>query len=292
MRLVQLLSAATAIVCIAAGSPVNERRGKGLLPRTIENAATPVDSAAKPAEAAPGETASAGGEGAAAGGAAAGGAAAGNTTVVVEQGQTLGAIAKQFGTGICDIAKASNLADPNLVEVGQTLTIPPPTATPDNTSCLPPPPPPATERCVLGGPDRLTIPSDGITVEQAAKFLNITQDAFVAANQAAVQGNSSEKLGGGTVMQVPVCPNSQCTISQGTVKQGDIFDKIAAAAGSTTGQILGLNPGIDRFNLAVGQTFTLPSNCQNVTAEAGAGGNATAAAPAEVGQGKEAAVKR
>lgn len=217
---------------------------------------------------------------------------------MVQQGQTLSAIAKQFGTGICDIAKASNLADPNLVEVGQTLTIPPPTATPDNTSCLPPPPPPATERCVLGGPDRLTIPSDGITAEQAAKFLNITQDAFVAANQAAIPANSSAKLTGGSVMQVPVCPNSQCTISQGTVQKGDIFDKIAAAAGSTTGQILGLNPGIDRFNLAVGQTFTLPSNCQNVTAGAGAaaGGNATAAAPAEGGKGngkgKEAAAKR
>lgn len=217
---------------------------------------------------------------------------------MVQQGQTLGAIAKQFGTGICDIAKASGLADPNLVEVGQTLTIPPPTATPDDTSCLPPPPPPATERCVLGGPDRLVIPTDGITAEQAAKFLNITQDAFVAANQAAIPGNSCQKLAGGSVMQVPVCPNSQCTISQGTVKQGDIFDKIAAEAGSTTGQILGLNPGIDRFNLAVGQTFTLPSNCQNVTgaeagAGAGAGGNATDAAPAEeAGKGKEAAAKR
>lgn len=209
-------------------------------------------------------------------------------------------LAKQFGTGICDIAKASGLADPNLVVVGQTLTIPPPTATPDNASCLPPPAPPASERCVLGGPDRLVIPSDGLTAEQAAKFLNITQDAFAAANQAAIPGNSSEKLAGGSVMQVPVCPNSQCTISQGTVKQGDVFDKIAAEAGSTTGQILAVNPGIDRLNLAVGQTFTLPSNCQNVTggdagagAGAGAGGNATAAAPAEeAGKGKEAAAER
>jgi LysM repeat protein len=259
--------------------------------------AKPADSAAKPAEAVSGQEASAGGEGVAAaagggGGAAAGGAAAGNQTVVVQQGQTLGAIAKQFGVGICDIAKASGIADPNLIDVGQTLTIPPPTATPDNTSCLPPPPPPATERCVLGGPDRLTIPADGITAEQAAKFLNITQDAFVAANQAAIPSNSSAKLAGGSVMAVPVCPNSQCTISQGTVKKGDIFDKIAAEAGSTTGQILGLNPGIDRFNLAVGQTFTLPSNCQNVTGNAGAGGNATAAAPAKAEKEKESAAKR
>ncbi|KAL1873241.1 hypothetical protein Daus18300_004061 [Diaporthe australafricana] len=286
MRFVQILSAAAAIVCIAAGSPVTEKRAPKLLPRTLEDAATPIDSAAKPAEAAPGQAA-----GAEQG---AGAAAANGTTVVVQPGQTLSALAKQFGTGICDIAKASNLADPNLVEVGQTLTIPPPTATPDNTSCLPPPPPPATERCVLGGPDRLVIPADGITAEQAAKFLNITQDAFNAANQAAIPANSSAKLAGNAVMQVPVCPNSQCTISQGTVQKGDIFDKIAAAAGSTTGQILGLNPGIDRLNLEVGQTFTLPSNCQNVTAGAdtGAGGNATAAAPAEAGKGKEVAAKQ
>ena len=41
MRFVQLLSAATAIACIAAGSPVNDRRGKGLLPRTIGQSSRP-----------------------------------------------------------------------------------------------------------------------------------------------------------------------------------------------------------------------------------------------------------
>lgn len=41
MRFVQLLSAATAIACIAAGSPVNDRRGKGLLPRTIGQSPRP-----------------------------------------------------------------------------------------------------------------------------------------------------------------------------------------------------------------------------------------------------------
>jgi LysM repeat protein len=200
---------------------------------------------------------------------------------VVQQGQTLGAIAKQFGTGICDIAKASNLADPNLLSVGQTLTIPPPTATPDNTSCLPPPPPAADQQCVLGGPDRLVIPAAGLSVELAAKFLNITQQAFTAANpSAAVAGNSTKGaltaasvLAGSSVVSVPVCPNSECTISQRTIKQGDVFDKVAAAAGSTTGQILALNPGIDRLNLQVGQTFTLPSNCKNVTASGGGKAN-------------------
>ncbi|POS78825.1 intracellular hyphae protein 1 [Diaporthe helianthi] len=306
MRFIQLLSAATAIAYIAASSPVNEKRLKVLQPRAIEDAATPIASAAKPTKAAPGKKPSAAPEGGAAGGGGgagggcaagggtagggvAGGAAAGNQTVKVGRGQTLGAIAEQFGTGICDIAKASGIADPNLIFEGQTLTIPPPTATPDDTSCLAPAAaPPPIGNCVLGGPDRLTIPSDGLSAELAAKFLGITQEAFATANQAAIAGNSTEKLAGGSIVKVPVCPNSQCTISQGTVKQGDVFDKIAADAGSTTGQILALNPGIDRLSLAIGQTFTLPSNCQNVTGKgseagggAGAGGNATAPPPAK-----------
>jgi LysM repeat protein len=111
-------------------------------------------------------------------------------------------------------------------------------------------------------------------VELAAKFLNITQQAFTIANPtASVVGNNSANvqltstsvLTGSSIVSVPVCPNSQCTISQVTIQQGDVFDAVAAKAGSTTGQILALNPGIDRLNLQVGQHFTLPSNCKNVT---------------------------
>lgn len=193
---------------------------------------------------------------------------------MVQQGDTLGRLAEEFGVGICDIVAASGIEDPNIINIGQELTIPPPTDTPDDSSCLPPPPPPATETCVLGGPDRLVIPDGGLSATQAANFLNITVEAFTAANTATLAANltaeeaAAANLTGGSVMTVPVCPNSQCTISQGTVQAGDIFDSVAAAAGSTTGQILALNPGIDRFNLAVGQTFTLPSNCQNITGEA------------------------
>lgn len=201
----------------------------------------------------------------------------------MQAGDSLGKIAPKFGVGICDIAKASGIANPNVLTPGQTLTIPPPMAKPDDTSCLPPAPPPATQRCVVGGPDRLVIPAAGLTAELTAKFLNITVDAFAASNTAAFSSSAAAggknatlsaaqlaatNLTGNSVMQVPVCPNSQCTIGQGTVKSGDIFDSIAAAAGSTTGQILALNPGIDRLNLNVGQTFTLPSNCKNITAAA------------------------
>lgn len=200
----------------------------------------------------------------------------GTQTVIVQAGDSLGKIAPKFGVGICDIAKASGIANPNVITPGQVLTIPPPTATPDNVSCLPPVAPPASAGCVPGGPDRFFVPTAGLSAELAAKFLNITLTSFAAANPkafASAKNGSAAALAatnltGSSIMSVPVCPNSQCTIGQGTVKSGDIFDTIAAAAGSTTGQILALNPGIDRLNLAVGQTFTLPSKCQNLTAKA------------------------
>lgn len=44
-------------------------------------------------------------------------------TYTVKKGDTLSAIAKQFGTTYQDIAKANNISDPNKIRVGQTLNI-------------------------------------------------------------------------------------------------------------------------------------------------------------------------
>jgi hypothetical protein len=38
--------------------------------------------------------------------------------------------------GICDIAKANNIKDPNVIEAGATLQIPAATGKKDDTSCL------------------------------------------------------------------------------------------------------------------------------------------------------------
>ncbi|PSN68316.1 hypothetical protein BS50DRAFT_467239, partial [Corynespora cassiicola Philippines] len=184
----------------------------------------------------------------------------------VAQGDTLTKLGEQFNTGICDIANANNLQGNaiNNLQPGDTLTIPPPAAQKDDTSCLPPPAPPASATCVLGGPDRF-VGQQGLSVEQTAKFLNITMDSLVQANAAAMNAtagaNATAADTAGMILSVPVCPGSSCKISQGTIQEGDIFDAVAAKAGSTTGQILALNPGIDRLNLQVGQTFTLPSEC-------------------------------
>jgi murein DD-endopeptidase MepM/ murein hydrolase activator NlpD len=57
------------------------------------------------------------------------------TTYVVQAGDTLSAIARRFGTTVTVLMELNNLANPNLIYVGQTLVIrePEPTATPDST---------------------------------------------------------------------------------------------------------------------------------------------------------------
>lgn len=52
--------------------------------------------------------------------------AEGPTTYVVQRGDTLGAIAKQYGVDYQAIAQVNDLANPNLIHPGQVLTIPAP----------------------------------------------------------------------------------------------------------------------------------------------------------------------
>ncbi|KAK1983783.1 hypothetical protein LZ30DRAFT_780303 [Colletotrichum cereale] len=59
-----------------------------------------------------------------------------DVTLVVEKGDTLGNIARLLNSGICDIAKLNNIADPNLILIGQTLKVTINLAKPDNDSCL------------------------------------------------------------------------------------------------------------------------------------------------------------
>jgi LysM repeat protein len=76
----------------------------------------------------------------------------GETTYTVVRGDTLGAIARRFGTTVQAIASLNGIANPNLIFPGQVLripgggTTPPPTAVPGVT-----PPPPPSGGFELGG---------------------------------------------------------------------------------------------------------------------------------------------
>lgn len=53
--------------------------------------------------------------------------ATGEQEYVVQAGDTLGAIAAQFGVTVDAIVQANEIADPNLIVPGETLIIPPAT---------------------------------------------------------------------------------------------------------------------------------------------------------------------
>ncbi|MCL4266421.1 MAG: LysM peptidoglycan-binding domain-containing protein [Anaerolineae bacterium] len=66
----------------------------------------------------------------------------GSTTYVVQRGDTLSSIARRFNTTVSAIVAANNIANPNLIYVGQVLVIPTGSTTPPPPGSTPPPPPP------------------------------------------------------------------------------------------------------------------------------------------------------
>ncbi|KAL1621066.1 hypothetical protein SLS56_009371 [Neofusicoccum ribis] len=179
---------------------------------------------------------------------------------VIQAGDTLTKIAKQFNRGICDIFNANNLTNPNFIVAGDTLTIPPQVCNPDNTSCLGPQTTP-TATCINGGPG-FYIVQKGDTLSALSYLYNITLDSIIAANTANIPDPDVIEVG--QAVNIPVCARSQCTISPFTIRAGDVFVDLAREFMSSAGQILALNPGVDPNALGVGQVITLASYCHAI----------------------------
>jgi len=88
----------------------------------------------------------------------------GGGTYTVAPGDTLNLIALRFGVSVSSLISANGIANPNLIFVGQVLTIPGggPAPTPNPTDAAPPPPPPA-------GNTHYTV-QPGDTLETAVKL--------------------------------------------------------------------------------------------------------------------------
>ena len=184
------------------------------------------------------------------------------TTYTVASGDTLNQISSRTGAGVCDIAVASNITNINLINLGQVLFIPACTGPIDNTTCVAVPEKNATETCVPGLPSTYTIVS-GDTLTAIAKDFNITLPSLIAANS---QIANPDVIDVGQVINIPVCPNSQCsTVGTYSIVSGDIFFDLATKYHTTVGQIKALNPTVNVTAIAVGQQIILPQDCKNVT---------------------------
>lgn len=121
-----------------------------------------------------------------------------NYTVV--SGDTLEKIAADNNSGVCNIAVANDLDNPDFILLGQVLVIPTDVCTPDNDSCRNTE---GTATCVdasAGVASTYAIVS-GDTFFLIASDLGITLDSLVAANPDADASN----LQIGQIINIPIC---------------------------------------------------------------------------------------
>ena len=93
---------------------------------------------------------------------------------VIQSGDTLGSIAKRFEIGISDLAQANGITNPDLVAVGQALSVPPP-------------------KPEAGSPDFKIIPDSELVYGPASAGFNIdefvsSKGGYLANHQATVEG--------------------------------------------------------------------------------------------------------
>jgi LysM repeat protein len=186
---------------------------------------------------------------------------------VVQAGDTLATIAQKFGVTL-EALRAANptLSNPNLIQVGQVLVIPP------RGAANPTPP-------LQGGGGSTYVVQAGDTLVTIAQKFGVTLEALRAANPQIVNPNL---ITIGQVLNLPRPATSAPdpasvtpTTGQGgalfnyIVQNGDTLASIAQRFGLTQEAVLRFNPTLTASNLlAVGQVLNLPQSGGNAAATA------------------------
>lgn len=190
-------------------------------------------------------------------------AASADTTYTVRPGDTLNQIARTHNTTVTAILQANNLTNPNLIYVGQTLTIPTGTGgTPPPAATTTPPPSSGSHTVrpgeTLGSISRLY----GITVQSLAQANQIVNPNLIYVGQLLTIP------GGGTPPATPPpgatpTPPPSSGGSVYVVQAGDTLNRIAVRFGVTTTAIMQAN-GLTNPNLIyVGQALNIPAGGTN-----------------------------
>ncbi|KAJ8064936.1 hypothetical protein OCU04_007240 [Sclerotinia nivalis] len=185
------------------------------------------------------------------------------STWTVAETDTIFSIAAATNRGVCDIARASRMPDAEYIDTGMVLIIPAQVCNPDNESCLLTASNDATS-CVYGGPHTYTTVRNDTITKIATKF-NVDVSVLSTDTITGMLKVSSvdEIITAGTLMKVPQCSPSECTIQPIQFTYG-VYKDLAEKYNATVGQLLGFNTGY-RYSDSVeslSPVLTIPMNCK------------------------------
>jgi len=185
----------------------------------------------------------------------------GSTRYTVQAGDTLSAIASQYGTTVDAIVSANNIADANFIVTGQTLTIP---GTDGNSGGDSSPDgsngsdgSQAATYTVQAGDTLWAIANEyGSTVDAIATENNISNPDLISVGQTlTIPGTSSDD--GSSPDDADSGSNGSSAVTY-TVEAGDTLWAIANEYGTTVNAITSENNISDPDFITVGQQITIP----------------------------------
>jgi peptidoglycan endopeptidase LytF len=161
----------------------------------------------------------------------------GGTVYTIKPGDSYYSLAKRFNTTVKALILANPGVNPNNLQIGQQICIP---VAPTPTPCP-------------GGFQYINKPGD--TYYSIAKKYNVTVDALIAANP----GVNPNNLQVGQTICVPNTPPMPCPGGRFyTIVAGDTLYSLAKKFNTTVDAIIAANPGINPYNLQVGQVICIP----------------------------------
>ncbi|HVA92312.1 MAG TPA: LysM peptidoglycan-binding domain-containing protein, partial [Chloroflexota bacterium] len=184
--------------------------------------------------------------------ATAGSAPSSQSTYTVQPGDTLSAVAGQFGVSLDAIAAANNLAAPYLIAAGQSLTIPAPSSAATASS--------ATMYSVQAGDTLSAIAGNhGVAVDALAVANNLSSPFLLTVGQRLVIPTAVAS--GGTAAVADGTAPSPVTATAATyvVQPGDTLSTIATRLGFSLDSLVSANNLTDPGALQAGQTLALPT---------------------------------
>ncbi len=189
----------------------------------------------------------------------------------VRTGETLGRIARRYGTTVDAIAQANGITNVNLITTGMVLVIPEGTAGAAAPAAAAPaaaaPTPTGTVHVVRRGETLYTIARRyGTTVDAIATANGISNPRLIYAGQEfAIPGAASDNAAAPAAAPAPAAPAPAAPAPAAptgglvhTVGPGETLGRIARRYGTTVDAILAINPVRNRNVIHVGDQLAIP----------------------------------